>query len=72
MGTQPPDGFGRTGRGGHAGAGADLSAVAAPGISYDGVVTRSEDQGVAESAAAWQDLVDAVKKSPGSKGADTQ
>ncbi|MER5939290.1 transaldolase [Streptomyces sp. NPDC001928] len=51
---------------------ADLAAVEALGISYDDVVTRLEDEGVAKFEVAWQDLLDAVKKSLGSKGADAE
>ncbi|MFE6622586.1 transaldolase [Streptomyces sp. NPDC008086] len=59
-----------TGR--YAQARADLAAVEALGISYDDVVTRLEDEGVAKFEVAWQDLLDAVKKSLGSKGADAE
>ncbi|WP_345013123.1 transaldolase [Streptomyces shaanxiensis] len=61
---------GDTVTGGYAQARADLAAVEALGISYDEVVTRLEDEGVAKFEVAWQDLLDAVKKSLGSKGAD--
>ncbi|WP_405592709.1 transaldolase [Streptomyces sp. NBC_01092] len=57
---------------GYAQARADLAAVDALGISYDDVVTRLEDEGVAKFEVAWQDLLDAVKKSLGSKGADAE
>jgi transaldolase len=63
---------GDTVTGGYAQARADLAAVAALGISYDEVVTRLEDEGVAKFEVAWQDLLDAVKKSLGSKGADAE
>ncbi|MFJ8629939.1 transaldolase [Streptomyces sp. NPDC093568] len=63
---------GDTVTGGYAQARADLAAVEALGISYDDVVTRLEDEGVAKFEAAWQDLLDAVKKSLGSKGADAE
>ncbi|GHG86018.1 transaldolase 1 [Streptomyces lanatus] len=59
---------GDTVTGGYAQARADLAAVEALGISYDEVVTRLEDEGVAKFEVAWQDLLDAVKKSLGSKG----
>ncbi|MEJ8671985.1 transaldolase [Streptomyces sp. MS1.AVA.1] len=61
---------GDTVSGGYAQARADLAAVEALGISYDEVVTRLEDEGVAKFEVAWQDLLDAVQKSLGSKGAD--
>ncbi|MEU8851620.1 transaldolase [Streptomyces sp. NPDC048564] len=57
---------------GYAQARADLAAVEALGISYDEVVTRLEDEGVAKFEVAWQDLLDAVQKSLGSKGADAE
>ncbi|MBT2675457.1 transaldolase [Streptomyces sp. ISL-14] len=63
---------GDTVTGGYAQARADLAAVAALGISYDEVVTLLEDEGVAKFEVAWQDLLDAVKKSLGSKGADAE
>jgi transaldolase len=63
---------GDTVTGGYAQARADLAAVEALGISYDDVVTRLEDEGVAKFEVAWQDLLDAVKKSLGSKGADAE
>ncbi|MFE7270356.1 transaldolase [Streptomyces sp. NPDC057623] len=63
---------GDTVTGGYAQARADLAAVQALGISYDEVVTRLEDEGVAKFEVAWQDLLDAVKKSLGSKGADAE
>ncbi|WP_369274635.1 transaldolase [Streptomyces sp. R11] len=63
---------GDTVRGGYAQARADLAAVEALGISYDEVVTRLEDEGVAKFEVAWQDLLDAVRKSLGSKGADAE
>ncbi|MFE9021475.1 transaldolase [Streptomyces sp. NPDC007808] len=61
---------GDTVTGGYAQAHADLAAVQALGISYDEVVTRLEDEGVAKFEVAWQDLLNAVKKSLSSKGAD--
>ncbi|MFG2549861.1 transaldolase [Streptomyces sp. NPDC048581] len=61
---------GDTVTGGYAQARADLAAVEALGVSYDEVVTQLEDEGVAKFAVAWQDLLDAVKKSLSSKGAD--
>ncbi|WP_406194678.1 transaldolase [Streptomyces sp. NBC_01017] len=61
---------GDTVSGGYAQARADLAAVEALGISYDEVVARLEDEGVAKFEVAWQDLLDAVQKSLGSKGAD--
>ncbi|MDX3529248.1 transaldolase [Streptomyces sp. ID05-39B] len=54
---------GDTVTGGYAQARADLAAVEALGISYEEVVTRLEDEGVAKFAVAWQDLLDAVTKS---------
>ncbi|MFG1669391.1 transaldolase [Streptomyces sp. Y7] len=63
---------GDTVTGGYAQARADLAAVEALGISYDEVVTRLEHEGVAKFEVAWQDLLDAVKKSLGSKGADAE
>jgi transaldolase len=63
---------GSTVTGGYAQARADLAAVEALGISYDDVVTRLEDEGVAKFEVAWQDLLDAVQKSLGSKGADAE
>ncbi|NUP15293.1 MAG: transaldolase [Streptomyces sp.] len=61
---------GDTVTGGYAQARADLAAVEALGISYDDVVTLLEDEGVAKFQVAWQDLLKAVEKSLGSKGAD--
>ncbi|MDC0771247.1 transaldolase [Streptomyces sp. HD] len=61
---------GDTVTGGYAQARADLAAVEGLGISYDEVVTRLEDEGVAKFEVAWQDLLKAVAKSLGSKGAD--
>ncbi|MGI5379505.1 transaldolase [Streptomyces sp. CA-251387] len=61
---------GDTVTGGYAQSRADLAAVEALGISYDEVVTRLEDEGVAKFEVAWQDLLNAVKKSLSSKGAD--
>ncbi|MFI7407986.1 transaldolase [Streptomyces sp. NPDC049627] len=61
---------GDTVTGGYDRARADLAAVEALGISYDEVVTRLEDEGVAKFEVAWQDLLNAVKKSLSSKGAD--
>ncbi|MDO0924835.1 transaldolase [Streptomyces sp. TG1A-8] len=49
---------------------ADIDALEELGISYDDVVRRLEDEGVAKFEAAWQDLLDAVTKSLDSKGAD--
>ncbi|MDO0910250.1 transaldolase [Streptomyces sp. DT2A-34] len=63
---------GDTVTGGYAQARADLAAVEALGISYDDVVTLLEGEGVAKFEVAWQDLLDAVKKSLGSKGADAE
>ncbi|MFC5212953.1 transaldolase [Streptomyces coerulescens] len=63
---------GDTVTGGYAQARADLAAVEGLGISYDEVVTRLEQEGVAKFEVAWQDLLDAVKKSLGSKGADAE
>ncbi|WP_406005793.1 transaldolase [Streptomyces sp. NBC_00637] len=63
---------GDTVTGGYARARADLAAVEALGISYDEVVTRLEDEGVAKFAVAWQDLLDAVTKSLMSKGVDAE
>ncbi|QOV34228.1 transaldolase [Streptomyces ferrugineus] len=58
---------GDTVTGGYAQARADLAAVETLGISYDEVVTRLEDEGVAKFEVAWQDLLNAVKKSLSSK-----
>ncbi|MFJ8110508.1 transaldolase [Streptomyces sp. NPDC096132] len=63
---------GDTVTGGYAQARADLAAVAALGISYDEVVTRLEDEGVAKFEAAWEDLLNTVTKSLQSKGADAE
>ncbi|GGQ97376.1 transaldolase 1 [Streptomyces aurantiogriseus] len=63
---------GNTVTGGYAQARADLAAVEALGISYDEVVTRLEDEGVAKFETAWQDLLDAVTKSLSSKGVDAE
>ncbi|MFI1921825.1 MULTISPECIES: transaldolase [unclassified Streptomyces] len=63
---------GDTVTGGYAQARADLAAVEALGVSYDEVVTRLEDEGVAKFAVAWQDLLDAVTKSLMSKGVDAE
>ncbi|WP_314220946.1 transaldolase [Streptomyces zaehneri] len=63
---------GDTVTGGYAQARADLAAVEALGISYDEVVTRLEEEGVAKFAVAWQDLLDAVTKSLMSKGVDAE
>jgi transaldolase len=61
---------GSTVTGGYAQARADLDAVERLGISYDEVVAKLEDEGVAKFEAAWQDLLDAVTKSLNSKGVD--
>ncbi|MFI7500127.1 transaldolase [Streptomyces sp. NPDC049687] len=63
---------GDTVTGGYARARADLAAVAALGISYDEVVTRLEDEGVAKFEAAWEDLLNTVTKSLLSRGADAE
>ncbi|MBQ1092764.1 transaldolase [Streptomyces sp. B93] len=63
---------GDTVTGGYAQARADLAAVERLGISYDEVVTRLEDEGVAKFEAAWQELLDAVTKSMDAKGVDGQ
>nr|WP_093772480.1 transaldolase [Streptomyces sp. yr375] len=63
---------GDTVTGGYDQARADLAAVEALGISYDEVVTRLEEEGVAKFAVAWQDLLDAVTKSLTSKGVDAE
>ncbi|MBC7268059.1 MAG: transaldolase [Streptomyces sp.] len=63
---------GDTVTGGYAQARADLAAVERLGISYDEVVTRLEDEGVAKFEAAWQELLDAVTKSMYAKGVDGQ
>ncbi|MFJ9893094.1 transaldolase [Streptomyces sp. NPDC091280] len=54
---------GDTVTGGYAQARADLDAVERLGISYDTVVARLEDEGVAKFEVAWQDLLGAVAKS---------
>ncbi|MFJ9352064.1 transaldolase [Streptomyces sp. NPDC101237] len=61
---------GDTVTGGYEQARADLAAVERLGISYDEVVGKLEDEGVAKFEAAWQDLLDAVTKSLNSKGVD--
>ncbi|MEU4041014.1 transaldolase [Streptomyces antibioticus] len=61
---------GDTVTGGYAQARADLAAVADLGISYDEVVTRLEDDGVAKFEAAWEDLLSTVTKSLTSRAAD--
>ncbi|MEU3293677.1 transaldolase [Streptomyces longwoodensis] len=63
---------GDTVTGGYAQARADLAAVERLGISYDEVVRRLEDEGVAKFEAAWQELLDAVTKSLDSKGVDAE
>ncbi|MCX4766316.1 transaldolase [Streptomyces sp. NBC_01275] len=63
---------GDTVTGGYAQAHADLAAIEALGISYEEVVTRLEDEGVAKFEAAWQDLSDTVTKSLTSKGVDAE
>ena len=61
---------GDTVSGGYDRARADLAAVAALGISYEEVVTRLEEEGVAKFEAAWEDLLNTVTKSLTNKGAD--
>ncbi|MFG2126485.1 transaldolase [Streptomyces sp. NPDC048751] len=61
---------GNTVSGGYAQARADLAAVERLGISYDEVVRRLEDEGVAKFEAAWEDLLTAVTKALDSKGVD--
>ncbi|MEU2336585.1 transaldolase [Streptomyces sp. NPDC013172] len=61
---------GDTVTGGYAQARADLAAVEKLGISYDEVVGKLEDEGVAKFEVAWQELLDAVTKSLNSKGVD--
>ncbi|MEV7031343.1 transaldolase [Streptomyces sp. NPDC093272] len=61
---------GDTVTGGYEQARADLAAVERLGISYDEVVGKLEDEGVAKFEAAWQELLDAVTKSLNSKGVD--
>ncbi|WP_333737761.1 transaldolase [Streptomyces sp. IBSBF 2806] len=63
---------GDTVTGGYAEARGDLAALEALGVSYDEVVTRLEDEGVAKFTVAWQDLLDAVTKSLKSKGVDAE
>ena len=63
---------GDTVTGGYAQARADLAAVEALGISYDEVVQKLEDEGVAKFETAWQDLLDAVTTSLDSKGVETE
>ncbi|WP_210587770.1 transaldolase [Streptomyces sp. GESEQ-35] len=63
---------GDTVSGGYAQARADLAAVESLGISYDEVVKQLEDEGVAKFEVSWQDLLDAVAKSLGSKGGDAE
>ncbi|WP_261719939.1 transaldolase [Streptomyces sp. FZ201] len=61
---------GDTVTGGYAQARAELAAVERLGISYDEVVTRLEDEGVAKFETAWEELLAAVAESLESKGAD--
>ncbi|MFF3327966.1 transaldolase [Streptomyces sp. NPDC002888] len=61
---------GNTVTGGYAQARADLAAVERLGISYDEVVQRLEDEGVAKFEAAWDDLLAAVTKALDSKGVE--
>ncbi|MFG3019089.1 transaldolase [Streptomyces sp. NPDC048254] len=61
---------GDTVTGGYDRARADLAAVERLGISYDEVVGKLEDEGVAKFQVAWQELLDAVTKSLNSKGVD--
>ncbi|MEU9242474.1 transaldolase [Streptomyces sp. NPDC048385] len=61
---------GDTVTGGYDRARADLAAVERLGISYDEVVGKLEDEGVAKFAVAWQELLDAVTKSLNSKGVE--
>ncbi|MER5514117.1 transaldolase [Streptomyces sp. NPDC002763] len=61
---------GDTVTGGYDQARADLAAVERLGISYDEVVGKLEDEGVAKFQVAWQELLDAVTKSLNSKGVD--
>ncbi|SEE08256.1 transaldolase [Streptomyces sp. Ag109_O5-10] len=56
--------------GGYAQARADLEAVERLGISYDEVVGKLEDEGVAKFEVAWQELLDAVTKSLDNKGVE--
>ncbi|MFE9614297.1 transaldolase [Streptomyces sp. NPDC006012] len=63
---------GDTVTGGYAQARADLASVERLGISYDEVVRKLEDEGVAKFEAAWQELLTAVSKSLDSKGADVR
>ncbi|POX45401.1 transaldolase [Streptomyces sp. Ru71] len=59
---------GDTVSGGYAQARADLAAVEKLGISYDAVVQKLEDEGVAKFETAWQDLLAAVAKAMDAKG----
>ena len=61
---------GDTVTGGYDRARADLAAVERLGISYDEVVGKLEDEGVAKFEVAWQELLDAVTKSLNSKGVE--
>ncbi|MFI1538419.1 transaldolase [Streptomyces anandii] len=63
---------GSTVTGGYEQARADLTAVERLGISYDEVVRRLEEEGVAKFETAWQDLLDAVTKSLNGKGVDAE
>ncbi|MFD4623693.1 transaldolase [Streptomyces sp. NPDC058475] len=56
--------------GGYEQARADLAAVEALGISYDEIVKQLEDEGVSKFEAAWQELLEAVAASLGSKGVE--
>ncbi|MEU2621375.1 transaldolase [Streptomyces sp. NPDC007157] len=61
---------GDTVTGGYDRARANLAALERLGVSYDEVVGKLEDEGVAKFEVAWQELLDAVTKSLNSKGVD--
>ncbi|MFF0205635.1 transaldolase [Streptomyces sp. NPDC005017] len=61
---------GDTVTGGYDRARADLAALERLGVSYDEVVAKLEDEGVAKFEAAWRDLLDTVTKSLMGKGVD--
>ncbi|MFR9799378.1 transaldolase [Streptomyces sp. MS06] len=63
---------GGTVTGGYAQARAALAAVEQLGISYDEVVRRLEDQGLAKVETAWQELLDTVSKALDGKGVSAE
>ena len=63
---------GDTVTGGHARARIGPAAVERPGTSYHEAVAQPENEGVAESYAARQELPAAVTKSSNTKGVDAE